>query len=73
MILAIEYLLAGQAFEFLQGQRFGQGTHRAWRLLRSRVPMYEVDRFLAPDIAEAAALLRKPFSLEPDSPPPPQD
>ena len=66
-ILAIEYLLAGQAFEFLKDQRFGQGTHRAWQLLRSRVPMYEVDRFLAPDIAEAAKLLRKPFPLESDS------
>jgi histidine ammonia-lyase len=36
-ILAIEYLLAAQAFEFLKEQRFGAGTDRAWRLLREPV------------------------------------
>jgi len=56
-ILAIEYLLAAQAFEFLKTQRFGAGTERAWRLLRERVPAYDKDRWLAPDIASAAALL----------------
>ena len=56
-ILAIEYLLAAQAFEFLKDQRFGAGTHCAWRLLRETVPAYEQDRWLAPDIASAAALL----------------
>ncbi len=56
-ILAIEYLLAAQAFEFLKPQRFGAGTATAWRLLREVVPAYEQDRWLAPDIASAAALL----------------
>ncbi|RMW09381.1 Histidine ammonia-lyase, partial [Pseudomonas amygdali pv. tabaci] len=32
-ILAIEYLLAAQAFEFLKAQGFGVGTGAAWRLL----------------------------------------
>ncbi|CAI1009613.1 Histidine ammonia-lyase [Serratia liquefaciens] len=50
-ILAIEYLLAAQAFEFLQPQRVGEGTGRAWRLLRQRVEPYHQDRWLAPDIA----------------------
>lgn len=63
-ILAIEYLLAAQAFEFLKEQRFGQGTDRAWRLLREHVPAYDADRFLAPDIAQAAALLRDPTALQ---------
>lgn len=62
-ILAIEYLMAAQAFEFLKGQGFGQGTFRAWRLLRERVPAYDADRFLAPDIAQAATLLRSPSGL----------
>ena len=38
-ILAIEYLLAAQAFEFLKTQRFGVGTDIAWKLLRERVPV----------------------------------
>lgn len=63
-ILAIEYLLAAQAFEFLKAQRFGVGTDLAWRLLRERVPAYEEDRWLAPDIASSAALLKDETSLE---------
>ena len=61
-ILAIEYLLAAQAFEFLKEQRFGAGTGRAWQLLREQVPAYQQDRWLAPDIASAAALLKQPQS-----------
>jgi len=57
-VLAIEYLLAAQAFEFLKEQRFGVGTDAAWRLLREQVPAYLEDRWLAPDIARAAALLK---------------
>ncbi|MFJ4154381.1 histidine ammonia-lyase [Pseudomonas sp. NPDC089752] len=57
-ILAIEYLLAAQAFEFLKDQRFGAGTDAAWRLLREQVPAYLEDRWLAPDIARAATLLK---------------
>lgn len=64
-ILAIEYLMAAQAFEFLKPQRFGRGTERAWRLLRERVPAYDADRFLAPDIAQVASLLRTPCGLLP--------
>ena len=62
-ILAIEYLLAAQAFEFLQTQRFGVGTDVAWKLLRQHVPAYDQDRWLAPDIASAAALLKDPTLL----------
>lgn len=63
-ILAIEYLLAAQAFEFLKNQRFGEGTGLAWRLLRERVEPYDQDRWLAPDIASSAALLRQPAALQ---------
>ncbi|WP_439877263.1 histidine ammonia-lyase [Pseudomonas prosekii] len=62
-ILAIEYLLAAQAFEFLKEQRFGAGTDTAWRLLRERVPAYDEDRWLAPDIAAAASVLKQPNLL----------
>jgi len=62
-ILAIEYLLAAQAFEFLKEQRFGAGTGLAWSLLRERIPAYHQDRWLAPDIASAAALLKEPALL----------
>ena len=61
-ILAIEYLLAAQALEFLKAQKFGEGTGRAWQLLRQHVPSFDADRFLAPDIAQAATLLRTPFT-----------
>ena len=62
-ILAIEYLLAAQAFEFLKAQRFGVGTDIAWRLLREQVPAYDQDRWLAPDIAAAASVLKDPQRL----------
>lgn len=63
-ILAIEYLLAAQAFEFLKEQGFGKGTGAAWHLLREHVPAYLEDRWLAPDIARAAELLRQPRLLQ---------
>ena len=63
-ILAIEYLLAAQAFEFLKEQRFGAGTDVAWRLLRERVPAYAQDRWLAPDIVSSAAILKEPGLLD---------
>ena len=63
-ILAIEYLLAAQAFEFLKEQRFGTGTGSAWHLLRQRVPAYDQDRWLAPDIARSAAVLKDATLLQ---------
>ncbi|CAE1142719.1 histidine ammonia-lyase [Serratia sp. Tan611] len=56
-VLAIEYLLAAQAFEFLTPCRFGDGTGRAWRYLRQNIAPYHQDRWLAPDIALSAALI----------------
>jgi histidine ammonia-lyase len=63
-ILAIEYLLAAQAFEFFKEQRFGAGTDVAWQLLRERVPAYDEDRWLAPDIASSVTLLKNEESLQ---------
>lgn len=62
-ILAIEYLLAAQALEFMKEQHLGQGTGLAWRLLRERVPAYEQDRWLAPDIASSAAIIKDEMLL----------
>lgn len=63
-ILAIEYLFAAQAFEFHKPRGFGAGTTAAWETLRERVPSYDQDRWLAPDIARAADLLRDGAALE---------
>lgn len=63
-ILAIEYLLAAQAFEFHKPKGFGAGTGAAWEALRERVPAYDQDRWLAPDIARAADLLADRSALD---------
>ena len=56
-ILAIEYLLAAQALDFLGPEGCGAGTGRAWSLLRGQIAAYTTDRWLAPDIAGAAQLI----------------
>jgi len=53
-ILAIEYLLAGQAMEFYPGLKRGRGTEAAYAALRREIPPYNKDRFLSPDIALVA-------------------
>ncbi|PXF29344.1 histidine ammonia-lyase [Pokkaliibacter plantistimulans] len=61
-ILAIEYLLAAQAFEFLPEAK-GVGTQQAWQQLRQHVEPYHQDRWLAPEIDRASQLLRRPDVL----------
>ncbi|WP_413725790.1 HAL/PAL/TAL family ammonia-lyase [Sodalis sp. RH16] len=56
-ILSIEYLLAAQALEFIGPEKCGDGTVRAWSLLREQVAPYTADRWLAPDIGTAARLI----------------
>lgn len=58
-ILAIEYLLVAQALEFIGPDRCGDGTQRAWALLRQAVAPYTVDRWLAPEIGRAAQILQQ--------------
>ncbi|MFJ7882087.1 histidine ammonia-lyase [Pseudomonas sp. NPDC096917] len=67
-ILAIEYLLAAQAFEFLKAKHFGDGTQLAWHLLREQVAPYDQDRWLAPEIAKSAAIIKDPRGLQSLSP-----
>lgn len=57
-ILAIEYLLAAQALDFHGADNAGEGTQRAWALLRNEVASWTEDRWLAPEIEKAAALIR---------------
>lgn len=57
-ILAIEYLLAAQALDFHHAEHAGEGTQRAWRLLRQTVATWREDRWLAPEIEKAAHLIR---------------
>ncbi|WP_437613226.1 HAL/PAL/TAL family ammonia-lyase [Erwinia sp. V71] len=63
-ILAIEYLLAAQALDFHGADQAGQGTQQAWQLLRAQVASWQEDRWLAPEIAQSAALLKDPRSLQ---------
>ncbi|MEZ5834012.1 MAG: histidine ammonia-lyase [Dongiaceae bacterium] len=59
-ILAIEYLCATQAIEFLPKLKLGEGTGTAYHRLRSRIPSMEQDRFLSPDIAQIETRMLEP-------------
>lgn len=63
-VLAIEYLLAAQAFDLIEQQPFGQGTGRAWSLLRQRIDFYQEEHPLYLDIRSACAFMRQPDGLE---------
>lgn len=63
-ILAIEYLAACQAIDFLGPERLSPAGEKAYRLLRQYVPRLEEDRYLAPDIEKAATLIRDEFARE---------
>jgi histidine ammonia-lyase len=57
-ILAIELLAAAEGIEFLRPLASSAPLESAHALLRERVPRFAVDRFIAPDIERAAALVR---------------
>lgn len=57
-VLAIEYLLAAQAFDLIDDQDFASGTELAWRMLREVVPFYEEEHGLYLDLQAACDLLR---------------
>ncbi len=56
-ILAIEWLGACQGLDFRHGLKSSERLERARSILRERVPYYQEDRFFAPDIEAASALL----------------
>jgi len=57
-ILGIELLAAAQGIEFLRPLRSSQALEAAHALLRQSCPAMMVDRYLAPDIEAASALVR---------------
>lgn len=57
-ILAIEWLAACQGLDFRSGLQSSPPLEAARALLRERVPFYSEDRYFAPDIAAATALLQ---------------
>ena len=57
-ILGIELLAAAQGIEFLRPLRSSAALEQAHALLRQRVPFMAQDRYLAPDIEHATALVR---------------
>ena len=57
-ILAIEWLAACQGLDFLAPLKSSATLERAKALLRREVPFYERDRYFAPDIERAVALIR---------------
>ncbi|KJH79506.1 histidine ammonia-lyase [Pseudomonas sp. KSR10] len=56
-VLAIEWLGACQGLDFREGLKSSSLLERARQVLRAKVPYYVEDRFFAPDIAAADALL----------------
>jgi len=62
-ILAIEYLCAAQAIEFLPRLNLGRGTQAAYERLRAAIPSLEQDRFLSPDIALVEDAMLQPAWL----------
>ena len=57
-ILGIEFLAAAQGIEFLRPLRSSAALEEVHALLRSQVPAMAEDRFLAPAIEQASALVR---------------
>ena len=57
-ILGIEYLAAAEGIEFLRPLASSAPLEAAHALLRERVPRLDRDRFLAPEIERATALVR---------------
>jgi len=57
-ILAIEWLAACQGLDFLAPLKSSATLERAKALLRREVPFYDRDRYFAPDIERAVALIR---------------
>jgi len=57
VILGIEWLAAAQGIEFLRPLASSAALEQAHALLRARCPAMPTDRFLAPDIEGAAALV----------------
>lgn len=58
-ILAVEYLAAAQGLDFRAPHRSSARVEEAKQILRAKVPFYDKDRYFAPDIAAANALIKQ--------------
>jgi histidine ammonia-lyase len=58
-ILGIELLAAAQGIEFLRPLRSSEALEQVHALLRRDIAAHHVDRYLAPDIEHATALVRQ--------------
>lgn len=58
-ILAVELLAACQGVDFRTPHRAAEPLEEAKALLRAEVPFYDRDRYFAPDIEKAAALIQR--------------
>lgn len=58
-VLAIEWLCAAQAYEFVKPLKLGKGTGPAYDLLRQTIPPLKEDRIMYPDLDSARQLLWK--------------
>src|SRR5699024_198340 len=58
-VLAVEWLATCQGLDFRDGLKSTERLEQARQLLRSHVPYYDKDRFFAPDIEAARALLEE--------------
>lgn len=58
-ILAIEWLAASQGLDFLAPLKSSKTLEKSKALLRSAVAFYDKDRYFAPDIKKASALIQE--------------
>ncbi|MGI9283778.1 MAG: histidine ammonia-lyase [Pseudomonadales bacterium] len=58
-ILAVEWLAASQGLDFLAPLKTSAMLQQAKAELRKQVPFYDKDRYFAPDIEKAAALIKE--------------
>ena len=56
-VLAVEYLAAAQGLDFRAPLKGSDKIEQAKAILREVVSFYDKDRYFAPDIAEAAAII----------------
>jgi histidine ammonia-lyase len=64
-MLAVEYLSAAQAYEFMAGRRPGRGTGEALAHIRGSIAPVTSDRAMSPDLATAERLLDAPCPVTP--------
>jgi histidine ammonia-lyase len=63
-IVAIELMIAAQGLEFRRPARAGAALESVLAAIRARVPPYDRDRFLAPEIAAVKELVQSELFLD---------